>query len=189
MDAQGSRQHGPAAPGARTKALLDETDEAGPARIRGRHRDQPRRLVHRDQRVVFEEDARLVQGRGALDVPAYELWADDELERRATFDETPGRPQGTAADVQATTLCFALAFGFNITLEAGGAVLLPGDLAQRLTVGLILGNRNVGLVWSALGADASPRMALYLAATQLPIYILPRLIETLIGRGKTKVPL
>jgi BASS family bile acid:Na+ symporter len=68
-------------------------------------------------------------------------------------------------------------------------MLLPGNLAQRLTVGLILGNRNVGLVWSALGAAASPRMALYFAATQLPIYILPRLIESLIGREKTKVPL
>jgi bile acid:Na+ symporter, BASS family len=94
-----------------------------------------------------------------------------------------------AADVQAATLCLALAFGFNIALQAGGAMLLPGNLAQRLTVGLTLGNRNVGLVWSALGAAASPRMALYFAATQLPIYILPRLIETLIGREKTKVPL
>jgi BASS family bile acid:Na+ symporter len=61
--------------------------------------------------------------------------------------------------------------------------------AQWLTVGLILGNRNVGLVWSALGAAASPRIALYFAATQLPIYILPRLIETLIGRDKNKVKL
>jgi len=44
------------------------------------------------------------------------------------------------------------------------------------------------LVWSALGAAASPRMALYFAATQFPIYLLPRLIETLIGRdtGKAK---
>jgi BASS family bile acid:Na+ symporter len=68
-------------------------------------------------------------------------------------------------------------------------MLLPGDLAQRLTVGLIIGNRNAGPVRSALGAAASPRMALYFAATQLPIYILPGLIETLIGRKKTKVPL
>ena len=92
-----------------------------------------------------------------------------------------------AADVQAATLCLVLAFACNIALQATGAMLLQGDLAQRLTVGLILGNRNVGLVWSALGAAASPRMALYFAATQLPIYILPRLIETLIGRSKNKV--
>jgi BASS family bile acid:Na+ symporter len=70
-----------------------------------------------------------------------------------------GIPAQIAADVQAATLCLALTFAFNIALQAGGAMLLPGDLAQRLTVGLILGNRNVGLVWSALGAAASPRLA------------------------------
>ncbi|MBB4370347.1 BASS family bile acid:Na+ symporter [Bradyrhizobium sp. cir1] len=87
-----------------------------------------------------------------------------------------------AADVQAATLFLGLAFACNIALQAAGAALLPGNLGQRLTVGLILGNRNVGLVWSALGAAASPRMALYFAATQFPIYLLPRLIETLISR-------
>ncbi len=93
-----------------------------------------------------------------------------------------------AADVQAATLCLGLAFACNIALQAAGAVLLPGNLGQRLTVGLILGNRNVGLVWSALGAAASPRMALYFAAAQFPIYLLPRSIEILIGRntGKAK---
>jgi BASS family bile acid:Na+ symporter len=92
-----------------------------------------------------------------------------------------------AADVQTATLCVVLAFACNIALQVAGAALLPGSLPRRLTVGLILGNRNVGLVWSALGAAASPRMALYFAATQLPIYILPRLIETLIGRHNPKV--
>ena len=91
-----------------------------------------------------------------------------------------------AADVPAATLCVALAFACNVALQIAGAVLLPGTLPERLTVGLILGNRNVGLVWSALGAAASPRMALYFAATQFPIYILPRLIETLIGRDTRK---
>src|SRR6478609_1620704 len=53
-----------------------------------------------------------------------------------------------AADVQAAMLCLGLAFACNIALQAAGAVLLPGNFGQRLTVGLILGNRNVGLVWS-----------------------------------------
>ncbi len=91
-----------------------------------------------------------------------------------------------AADLQAAMLCLGLAFACNIALQAAGAALLPGNLGQRLTVGLILGNRNVGLVWSALGTAASPRMALYFAATQFPIYILPRLIEALIGRDTRK---
>jgi len=91
-----------------------------------------------------------------------------------------------AGDLQAATLCLVLAFACNIALQVAGAALLPGTFAQRLTVGLILGNRNVGLVWSALGAAASPRMALYFAATQFPIYLLPRLIETLISRHTRK---
>ncbi|MCP3398912.1 MULTISPECIES: hypothetical protein [unclassified Bradyrhizobium] len=100
-----------------------------------------------------------------------------------------GIPAQIAADVPAAALCLVLAFACNLALQASGALLLPGTLPQRLTVGLILGNRNVGLVWSALGAAASPRMALYFTATQFPIYILPRLIETLISRGKRKATL
>ena len=57
-------------------------------------------------------------------------------------------------------------------------------LQTRLTSSM--NQRRAGLVWSALGAAASPRMALYFAATQFPIYILPRLIETLIGRHRQK---
>ena len=91
-----------------------------------------------------------------------------------------------AVDARAATHCVALAFACNVALQFAGAALLPGTLPERLTVGLILGNRNVGLVWSALGAAASPRMALYFAATQFPIYILPRLIESLVGRDKRK---
>lgn len=95
-----------------------------------------------------------------------------------------GIPAQIAADVPVAVLCLVLALACNIALQVAGAMLLPGTLPQRLTVGLILGNRNVGLVWSALGAAASPRMALYFAATQFPIYILPRLIETLISRKR-----
>lgn len=92
------------------------------------------------------------------------------------------------ADWQSALLCLALAFACNIGLQGVGAVLLPGTLAERLTVGLILGNRNVGLVWSALGAAASPRMALFFAATQLPIYLTPRLIDLLISYARTRKP-
>jgi BASS family bile acid:Na+ symporter len=92
------------------------------------------------------------------------------------------------AEPRDAIICLALAFGCNIALQIGGAALLPGSLRQRLTVGLILGNRNVGLVWSALGAAASPRMALYFAATQLPIYTLPRLIEALFIRPSEAGP-
>jgi BASS family bile acid:Na+ symporter len=92
------------------------------------------------------------------------------------------------ADWQVALLCLALAFACNLGLQGAGAVLLPGTLAERLTVGLILGNRNVGLVWSALGAAASPRMALFFAATQLPIYLTPRLIDMIISQARARKP-
>ncbi|HEV7323879.1 MAG TPA: hypothetical protein VGN91_02310 [Bosea sp. (in: a-proteobacteria)] len=92
------------------------------------------------------------------------------------------------ADWQGALLCLVLAFVCNLSLQGAGALLLPGALAERLTVGLILGNRNVGLVWSALGAAASPRMALFFAATQLPIYLTPRLIDLLITYARARKP-
>ncbi|GAU84599.1 hypothetical protein [Bosea sp. BIWAKO-01] len=91
-------------------------------------------------------------------------------------------------DPQAAIICLALAFGCNLGMQLGGALMLRGALRERLAVGLILGNRNVGLVWSALGAAATPRMALYFAATQLPIYIMPRLLEALLARSRKDCP-
>lgn len=92
------------------------------------------------------------------------------------------------ADWHGALLCLVLAFACNLGLQGAGAFLLPGALAERLTVGLILGNRNVGLVWSALGAAASPRMALFFAATQLPIYLTPRLIDMIISYARARKP-
>ncbi|KWV57513.1 hypothetical protein AS156_37940 [Bradyrhizobium macuxiense] len=78
--------------------------------------------------------------------------------------------------------CVGLAFACNVALQVLGALLTPGSLAERLTIGLILGNRNVGLVWSAMGAAVSPTTALFFAATQFPIYMTPRLIELIVSR-------
>ncbi|WP_245311774.1 hypothetical protein [Bradyrhizobium pachyrhizi] len=86
------------------------------------------------------------------------------------------------AQPAAAFTCVGLAFGCNLALQLCGALLTPGNLAARLTSGLILGNRNVGLVWSAMGAAVSPMTALFFAATQFPIYMTPRLIEMLVRR-------
>jgi BASS family bile acid:Na+ symporter len=86
----------------------------------------------------------------------------------------------------AALICVGLAFACNLTLQGLGALLTPGSLAERLTNGLILGNRNVGLVWSAMGAAVSPMTALFFAATQFPIYMTPRLIELLVRRDTEK---
>lgn len=92
------------------------------------------------------------------------------------------------ADAPLAVTCLMLAFASNVVLQLGGVLILPGSLRERLTVGLILGNRNVGLVWSALGTTAGPRMALYFAATQLPIYLLPLLLQALAGRSGPERP-
>ncbi|MGF6310955.1 BASS family bile acid:Na+ symporter [Bradyrhizobium sp. i1.8.4] len=86
----------------------------------------------------------------------------------------------------AAMTCVGLAFACNLALQMLGALLTPGPLAARLTSGLILGNRNVGLVWSAMGAAVSPMTALFFAATQFPIYMTPRLIEMLVRRAQTE---
>jgi BASS family bile acid:Na+ symporter len=91
---------------------------------------------------------------------------------------------GVRAQIEAEPMaalgCVTLAFACNLALQGLGVALLPGTFAERLGIGLILGNRNVGLVWSALGASTSPTMALFFAATQFPIYMTPRLIAFLI---------
>ncbi|MCP1828873.1 MULTISPECIES: hypothetical protein [Bradyrhizobium] len=88
------------------------------------------------------------------------------------------------AQPAAAFTCVGLAFACNLALQLCGALLTPGNLAARLTSGLVLGNRNVGLVWSAMGAAVSPMTALFFAATQFPIYMTPRLIEMLVRRER-----
>jgi len=78
-------------------------------------------------------------------------------------------PAGVAAIV-------ALAFAANLSFQALGAVaFLPLGRRAALTVGLMSGNRNMGLVLAALGASASPSFVLFVAAAQFPIYLLPAL--------------
>ncbi|WP_245301854.1 hypothetical protein [Bradyrhizobium sp. LTSP885] len=88
------------------------------------------------------------------------------------------------AQPAAALICIGLAFACNLALQVLGALLTPGSLAERLTTGLVLGNRNVGLVWSAMGTTVSPMTALFFAATQFPIYMTPRLIEIIVRRTR-----
>lgn len=70
-----------------------------------------------------------------------------------------------------------LAYGCNIGLQLLAAAVFPGDASARIAIGLTAGNRNVGLIWAALGTAATPTMTLLFAAAQLPIYTLPRLLQ------------
>jgi BASS family bile acid:Na+ symporter len=91
-----------------------------------------------------------------------------------------------SADGHGAALALGVATLSNISLQAAGFLFTKGSLQTRLSVSLVFGNRNVGLVWSALGAAVTPSMGLYFAATQLPIYILPRLTEVFLRRAASK---
>lgn len=70
----------------------------------------------------------------------------------------------------------ALAFVANAGLQALGALaFLWAGRRIAFTVGLMAGNRNMGLVLAALGTDAPPEVALFFAVAQLPMYMLPML--------------
>jgi BASS family bile acid:Na+ symporter len=71
----------------------------------------------------------------------------------------------------------AAAFAANLLLQAVGAVTWLRQGRQRaLTLGLLTGNRNMGLVLVALGAQASPELVAFFAVAQIPMYVLPGLL-------------
>ena len=80
-------------------------------------------------------------------------------------------------------LAVGLAFAANITLQAAGAGLFWWlGRRQALTVALVSGNRNMGLLLAALAGTADAEVALYFAVGQLPIFMLPLLLRPLYRR-------
>ncbi|BBP70868.1 hypothetical protein PHLH6_28720 [Pseudomonas sp. Seg1] len=76
----------------------------------------------------------------------------------------------------------ALAYGVNFAMQLLLGSLYPGTLIAKFTMGLNGGNRNVGLLWSALGVSLSPTMALYFACCQLPIHTMPKILQFALPR-------
>src|SRR5262249_35228994 len=81
--------------------------------------------------------------------------------------------------IELTALAFALALGM---IAVTALVFLRAGRARAFAIGLIAGNRNVGLMLAATGF-AVPDMAwLYFALAQFPIYLLPHLLKPLARR-------
>ncbi len=78
-----------------------------------------------------------------------------------------------------TALAFTLALG-QIVVTA--LVFLPAGRARALAIGLIAGNRNIGLMLAATGFAVSDVAWLYFALAQFPIYLLPHLLKPLAQR-------
>ncbi|MCC7271980.1 MAG: Na+-dependent transporter [Alphaproteobacteria bacterium] len=72
---------------------------------------------------------------------------------------------------------------FNALLQVAGARLFRRTGAPAaLAVGFMTGNRNMGLMWAALGADTPIAIALYFAVAQLPMYLFPAVQSPLYRR-------
>jgi predicted Na+-dependent transporter len=81
--------------------------------------------------------------------------------------------------------CVVLAFAVNAGFQGLGAILFaPAGRMRALTVGLVSGNRNVTLAWAAASASlmGQQQVELYLAASVLPIFMLPALTRPVVAR-------
>jgi hypothetical protein len=81
--------------------------------------------------------------------------------------------------IQLTALAFTLALAL-IAITA--LVFLRAGRARALAIGLIAGNRNVGLMLAATGFVVPDVAWLYFALAQFPIYLLPHLLKPLTRR-------
>ena len=80
-------------------------------------------------------------------------------------------------------LATALAFAFNVVLQAAGWLAFRRHGAvTALTAGLVSGNCNMGLVLVALSGHAGVEVTSFFALAQLPMYMLPALLEPLYRR-------
>ena len=77
-------------------------------------------------------------------------------------------------------LWLAVAFLANPLLQVLGALVFAWtDLRRSLTVGLMTGNCNMGLLLAALPAATDFDIVLFFAVAQIPMYMLPALLRPL----------
>lgn len=78
-----------------------------------------------------------------------------------------------------TLLAFGLALGLIVVTAL---VFLPVGRARAFAIGLIAGNRNIGVMLAATGFLVPDVAWLYFALAQFPIYLLPHLLRPLARR-------
>src|SRR6478752_5388588 len=81
--------------------------------------------------------------------------------------------------IELTALAFALALGL---IAVTALVFLRAGRARAFAIGLIAGNRNIGLMLAASGFEVPDVAWLYFALAQFPIYLLPHLLKPLVRR-------
>ncbi|MEP7205916.1 MAG: hypothetical protein ABI920_03170 [Casimicrobiaceae bacterium] len=87
------------------------------------------------------------------------------------------------------TLAVLLAFAGNLLLQAAGYAAFR-RLGRRaaLTVGLVSGNCNMGLILVALEGRGSLDVTVFFALAQLPMYLLPALLQPVYRRALARHP-
>ena len=78
--------------------------------------------------------------------------------------------------IELTALAFALALAM---MAITALVFLRAGRARAFAIGLITGNRNIGLMLTATGFVVPDIAWLYFALAQFPIYLLPHLLKPL----------
>lgn len=74
-------------------------------------------------------------------------------------------------------------FALNVGLQLAGTLLArPAGLRTALTVGLLSGNNNIGIVLAATADRAPESLVVYVALAQFPIYLLPLVQKRLYRR-------
>jgi BASS family bile acid:Na+ symporter len=70
------------------------------------------------------------------------------------------------------------AFAINLLLQSLGALCFAATGRKvGLTLGLLSGNRNMGLVLASLPPSTNHEIVLFFALAQLPVYLLPALLR------------
>jgi Sodium Bile acid symporter family len=82
-------------------------------------------------------------------------------------------------------LAIVLAFLFNMLLQVAGWLAFRRlGRVTALTAALLTGNCNMGLVLVALSGHASAEVATFFALAQVPMYMLPALLEPVYRRAR-----
>jgi bile acid:Na+ symporter, BASS family len=94
------------------------------------------------------------------------------------------------SEPRAVLLYAAAALFASVALQAL-SFLVFSRLARMpaLTIGLVGGNKNMGIAWASLAGAASPELSLFFATVQLPIYVLPALLKPVYRRLGAAPPL
>ena len=70
-----------------------------------------------------------------------------------------------------------LVYAINIGSFFVGLAFAPGKIRQRSAFGISVANRNVGLIWAAIGMGIDPTIAFYFALIQFPFFTFPVILN------------